>query len=223
MEDTRNKYIAVAYELYVTEDGDKELVEKAPAERPFRFISGLGTTLERFENELKGLNKGDRFEFTIPVGEAYGEYDEENTRELPKSLFEIDGKFDSERIAEGNIVPMMNADGQRFNGTVTEVKKETVVMDFNHPLAGKDLTFVGEVTESRHERRAPEHAEQDKRRRRMRRLRRRMRRLRMRRRRGRRRPQGPRMRTLPLIGHPSGCPAGKRGRAPSFSYLYRIT
>ncbi len=149
MEDTRNKYIAVAYELYVTEDGEKELVEKAPAERPFRFISGLGTTLERFENELKGLNKGDRFEFTIPVGEAYGEYDEENTRELPKSLFEIDGKFDSERIAEGNIVPMMNADGQRFNGTVTEVKKETVVMDFNHPLAGKDLTFVGEVTESR--------------------------------------------------------------------------
>lgn len=149
MENTPNKYITVAYELYVMEDGKKELVEKAPAAHPFQFISGLGTTLERFETELKELNKGDRFEFTIPVDEAYGKFDEENVLELSKSIFEIDGKFDSERIVEGNVVPLMNADGQRFNGTVAEVKEDVVVMDFNHPLAGKDLTFVGEVTESR--------------------------------------------------------------------------
>jgi len=149
MENTPNKYITVAYELYVMEDGEKELVEKAPAEHPFQFISGLGTTLERFETELKDLNKGDKFEFTIPVNEAYGEFDKENVLDLPKNIFEIDGKFDSDRIVEGNVVPLMNADGNRFNGTVVEVKEEVVVMDFNHPLAGKDLTFVGEVTESR--------------------------------------------------------------------------
>ena len=137
MENTQNKYITVAYELYVMEDGEKELVEKAPAEHPFQFISGLGTTLDAFEAQLKDLN------------EAYGEFDEENVLDLPKNIFEIDGKFDSERIVEGNIVPLMNADGNRFNGTVMEVKEEVVVMDFNHPLAGKDLTFVGEVTESR--------------------------------------------------------------------------
>ena len=149
MENTQNKYITVAYELYVMEDGEKELVEKAPAEHPFQFISGLGTTLDAFEAQLKDLNKGDKFEFTIPVNEAYGEFDEENVLDLPKNIFELDGKFDSERIVEGNIVPLMNADGNRFNGTVMEVKEEVVVMDFNHPLAGKDLTFVGEVTESR--------------------------------------------------------------------------
>lgn len=149
MENNPNKYIAVAYELYVMEGGKEELVEKAPAEHPFQFISGLGTTLEMFENQLKELNEGDKFEFTIPVKEAYGEFDEENVLDLPKNIFEIDGKFDSERIYEGNVVPLMNADGNRFNGTVVEVKEEVVVMDFNHPLAGKDLTFKGEVRVSR--------------------------------------------------------------------------
>ena len=43
----------------------------------------------------------------------------------------------------------MNSEGQRLNGSVVAVKADTVVMDMNHPLAGEDLTFVGEVTESR--------------------------------------------------------------------------
>lgn len=149
METTPNKYITVAYELYVMEDGEKNLVEKATAEHPFQFISGMGTTLDAFEMQLKDLNKGDKFEFTIPVSEAYGEFNEEYVLDLPKNIFEINGKFDSDRIFEGNVVPLMNADGNRMNGTVVEVKEDIVVMDLNHPLAGKDLTFVGEVTESR--------------------------------------------------------------------------
>lgn len=149
METTPNKYITVAYELYVMEDGEKNLVEKATAEHPFQFISGMGTTLDAFEMQLKDLNKGDKFEFTIPVNEAYGEFNEEYVLDLPKNIFEINGKFDSDRIFEGNVVPLMNADGNRMNGTVVEVKEDIVVMDLNHPLAGKDLTFVGEVTESR--------------------------------------------------------------------------
>jgi FKBP-type peptidyl-prolyl cis-trans isomerase SlyD len=149
MAETPNKYITVAYELYVMEDGEKNLMEKAPAEHPFQFISGMGTTLEAFEKELINLNKGDKFEFTLPVNDAYGEFHDEYVLDLPKNIFEINGKFDSERIYEGNIVPLMNADGARMNGTVVEVKEDIVVMDLNHPLAGKDLTFVGEVTESR--------------------------------------------------------------------------
>lgn len=149
METTPNKYITVAYELYVMEDGEKNLVETAPAEHPFQFISGLGTTLDAFEAQLKDLNKGDKFDFTIPVNDAYGEFNEEYVLDLPKNIFEVNGKFDSERIFEGNVVPLMNADGNRMNGTVVEVKEDVVVMDLNHPLAGKDLIFVGEVTESR--------------------------------------------------------------------------
>ena len=52
-----NKYITVAYKLYVMQDGQKTLVEEATVEHPFQFISGLGTTLERFETEITALKK----------------------------------------------------------------------------------------------------------------------------------------------------------------------
>lgn len=149
MENNSNKYITVAYELYVTRDGKEEMVEKAPAEHPFQFVSGMGTTLDAFEAQIAKLAKGDAFDFVIPVAEAYGEFDPEHVIDLPKNIFEIDGKFDSERVVPGNVLPLMNADGNRLNGTVVEVKADVVVMDFNHPFAGKDLHFVGSVTESR--------------------------------------------------------------------------
>lgn len=149
METAENKYITVAYKLYTTEDGEKELVEEAKAEHPFQFISGLGTTLDAFEKEITPLAKGDSFKFSIAAAEAYGEYDDAHVLELPKHIFEIDGKFDSEHIVAGNIVPLMTSDGQHVNGSVVEVKDEVVVVDLNHPLAGAELTFEGEVTESR--------------------------------------------------------------------------
>ena len=67
METVENKYITVAYKLYTMEDGEKELFEEAKAEHPFQFISGLGTTLEDFENQITALSKGDKFDFTIPA------------------------------------------------------------------------------------------------------------------------------------------------------------
>ena len=149
METAENKYITVAYKLYTIEDGEKELVEEAKAEHPFQFISGMGTTLEAFESQIVPLKKGDKFDFTIPSAEAYGEYNDEHVLDLPKHIFEIEGKFDSERIVAGNIVPLMDSEGRRMNGTVVEVKPDIVVVNMNHPLAGADLNFVGEVVESR--------------------------------------------------------------------------
>ena len=149
METVENKYITVAYKLYTVEDGEKELFEEAKAEHPFQFISGLGTTLEDFENQITSLAKGDKFDFTIPADKAYGQYDEQHVIDLPKHIFEIDGKFDSEHIKEGNIVPLQTGDGQRVNASVVEIKPDVVVVDLNHPLAGADLIFEGEIIESR--------------------------------------------------------------------------
>lgn len=149
MEAVENKYITVAYKLYSVEDGEKDFTEEATVEHPFQFISGLGLTLEAFETQVKDLKPGESFDFTIPCAEAYGEFSEEHIIELPKQIFEIDGKFDSEQITVGNVVPLMTSDGQRVNGTVSEVKEDVVVMDMNHPLAGCDLNFVGQVVESR--------------------------------------------------------------------------
>ena len=56
METVENKYITVAYKLYTVEDGEKELFEETNAEHPFQFISGLGTTLESFENQITTLS-----------------------------------------------------------------------------------------------------------------------------------------------------------------------
>ena len=144
-----NKYITVAYKLYAIEDGERDFTEEATTEHPFQFISGLGLTLEAFENQLKDKNAGDKFDFTIACTEAYGEYDEDHVIDLPKDIFLIDGKFDETRIKEGAIVPLMTAEGQHINGSVVEVKDDVVVMDMNHPLAGCDLNFVGEVVTNR--------------------------------------------------------------------------
>ncbi|MDR1003892.1 MAG: FKBP-type peptidyl-prolyl cis-trans isomerase [Prevotellaceae bacterium] len=149
MEAIENKYITVAYKLYAIEDGERDLTEEAPAERPFQFVSGVGMTLDAFETQVKNLRTGDLFDFTIPCNEAYGEFDENYIVELPKSAFEVEGKFDTERVVEGNILPMMTVDGQRINGVVTSVTESSVNMDMNHPLAGCDLNFVGSIVESR--------------------------------------------------------------------------
>ncbi len=149
METIENKYIALAYKLYSIEDGEKDFIEEAPAENPYQFISGLGMTLEAFEAEIKDLKKGDHFDFTIKAEDAHGEYDDENIIDLPKEIFIVEGKFDNEHIVEGAVIPLMTSEGQRVNGSVVEIKDDVVVMDMNHPMAGCDLNFVGEIVESR--------------------------------------------------------------------------
>lgn len=149
MDTTPNKYITVAYELYAEMDGERELIEKAPVEHPFQFISDMGTTLDAFEAQIKPLAQGEKFDFTLSVDEAYGPYEEERVVEVNKDTFKVNGHFDKERIYPGAVVPLMNADGDRFNGTIAEVKDTVVVVDLNHPLAGKALNFKGEVTTNR--------------------------------------------------------------------------
>ena len=149
MDNTPNKYITVAYKLYVVKDGKKELIEEATAENPFQFISGMGTTLETFEGNVEKLNAGDTFDFTIPSDEAYGPYEEDRVIELAKENFMQNGKFPSEHVFTGAYIPLVNEDGNRFQGLVVEIKDDAVVIDLNSRLAGQDLTFEGNVIESR--------------------------------------------------------------------------
>lgn len=145
-----HKYITVAYELYHdNEQGIHTLVEKAPADHPFQFISGMGVTLDAFEEKIAALEAGATFDFTLSVDDAYGPYEQEHVLELDKEMFCIDGRFDKDVIYPGNVIPLMNADGNRFQGIVLEVKSDKVVVDLNHPLAGKALHFKGEVVTSR--------------------------------------------------------------------------
>ena len=140
------KIVSLSYDLTVTnENGEKELMERATEQHPLTFMFGMGMMLDAFEKNVEGLSTGDKFSFVLTPEEAYGEYFENNVVELPKKMFEVDGKFDAERIAEGETLPMMDARGNRMMGSVLEVQSEVVVMDFNHPLAGETLNFDGEV------------------------------------------------------------------------------
>lgn len=65
MENNLNKYIAVAYKLYTVDNGESKLVEEATDKQPFQFISGYGITLDAFEKEIAGLDKGAEFDFTL--------------------------------------------------------------------------------------------------------------------------------------------------------------
>ncbi len=150
MDKTSNKYIAVTYKLYAPMEGNEhELIEEATAEQPFQFISGMGLTLDAFETQIAPLQVGDQFDFTLSVEQAYGPYVQEGLQRVPRKVFEIDGKLDPKHIFEGAVVPLMNNDGERFNGTITKIAETEITVDLNHPLAGKTLNFVGQVTESR--------------------------------------------------------------------------
>ena len=149
MDNQPNKFIAVAYKLYTVADGKQELVEEATADKPFQFLSGFNITLDDFEKAVSGLSKGEKFDFNLTPEKAYGTYSEEHVLDLDKAIFTINNHFDHENIFPGAVVPLQNEDGHRFNGRVLDISENKVKMDLNHPLAGKELRFEGEIIENR--------------------------------------------------------------------------
>lgn len=145
---SKNKMVSLTYDLRIG-GAEGELIEQATAERPLTFLYGAGMMLPKFEALLEGMEQGKTFEIELACADAYGELDENAVVDLPKSIFILDGKFDDELISIGNTVPMMSSSGQRMNGIVLEVTDDIVKMDFNHPLAGEDLHFRGDILEVR--------------------------------------------------------------------------
>ena len=149
MDKKTNKYIAVAYKLYTNENGTETMIEEAPANRPFQFISGMGLALDEFEAKVAEMQKDEAFDFVLVKEQAYGEHEDERVLSLDREMFCIDGKLDEEHIFVDAIIPLQNENGQRFLGKVLEVGDSKVKVDLNHPLAGKDLHFIGSIVESR--------------------------------------------------------------------------
>ena len=136
------KVVSLTYTLRV----DGQVQDQTTEENPLEFIFGLGYLLPRFEENIAGKSVGDSFEFILGPEEGYGVYDEQNVVVLPKHIFEIDGKLQEQLLVVGQVIPMMNQAGGVIPGKVLEVGADSVRMDFNHELAGKELHFTGKVT-----------------------------------------------------------------------------
>lgn len=132
--------VAVAYEGRL-EDGS--VFEQSPEGEPLRFTLGAGTALPRFEQAVIGLEVGGRTTVTIPAEEAYGPYIEGASDVVPVDVF---GEGEPPIGGEFNVFA---DDGTEFTGRVVSISPDrvNVTVDFNHPLAGHDLTFDIELME----------------------------------------------------------------------------
>jgi len=149
MEQKQNKMIALHYQLYCLENGEKQLQEQTTREQPFQFISGFGISLDALESHVVGIEKGQPFELTLTPEQAFGAYDPECVHKVKREIFEVDGKFDSQNIYPGAVITLNDVEGNHFMARVTKIEDNGVTIDTNHPLAGKTLVFEGEVLENR--------------------------------------------------------------------------
>ena len=145
MKITKHTVPTVTYTLVV----DGEVVDMAEKEKPLEFIQGIGMMISGFEANLEGLKSGAKYDFQLSPEDGYGPYDEQAVIDLPISTFKVDGKINRDMLQIGQVVPMQDQNGNPLNGTVLEIADEKVKMDFNHMLAGKALSFSGEVIDVR--------------------------------------------------------------------------
>ncbi|MDR1415949.1 MAG: FKBP-type peptidyl-prolyl cis-trans isomerase [Prevotellaceae bacterium] len=142
MQISTNKIVTLSYQLVV----DDDIVDSMSKESPLSFLFGSGMTIPKFEANIEGLRAGDAFKFTLSPEDGYGEVYEENIKEFPLEAFMIDGKLDDNiSLEEGAAIPMQDSSGHVFAGAVVEVNENSVVLDFNHPLAGMELNFEGRI------------------------------------------------------------------------------
>ncbi|MBZ9728995.1 peptidylprolyl isomerase [Salegentibacter sp. JZCK2] len=109
---------------------------------PIEFTMGQGQLIPGFENGLIDMKVNEKKTINIPKEEAYGEPREELVQEVQKSQLPEEIKPE---VGMGLV--SKSPDGQEMNLVVKDVKEETIVVDGNHPLAGKDLVFDLEVVE----------------------------------------------------------------------------
>ena len=139
-----NSVVALTYKLHTVINGEKEFVEEAGKENPLVFLAGVGMMLPKFEENLKGLKKGDTIDFELNAVDAYGEKDEQAVAQLPADMFKESGI-----PPVGEIIPLQDNQGNQFRAQVMEVSPEAVVVDLNHPMAGQNLHFDIEILEVR--------------------------------------------------------------------------
>lgn len=125
------KSVRVAYTVWVGE----AVVETTEGRPPLYYKQGDHRVLPAFQKKLEGLREGESCEFTLEPAEAYGPWRPEALVEIPISEMPREG------LAVGRVLQEEQPDGSLKIGRVQEIREKTVLMNFNHPMAGKTLRY----------------------------------------------------------------------------------
>ena len=140
MKVAEHTYVSIDYTLTLASG---EVADKSSAGEPLGFLFGTGQIIPGLEKALVGMEAGQSAQITVEAADGYGETKEELLRDLPRNNFPDDLKLE----------PGIGFEAKGPHGPVTfrvlEVQEDTVVADFNHPLAGQTLHFDVEITEVR--------------------------------------------------------------------------
>lgn len=126
-----NQVVGMMYELKI----DGNVIDSNIGGQALEFSFGTGQIIPGLESRIKDMNEGDSSEVVVPAAEGYGEYNEGAKQNVPKD------QFAGLDLEVGMPLQGQGEDGQPFQVTVLEILDEEVVVDFNHPLAGKELNF----------------------------------------------------------------------------------
>lgn len=114
--------------------------DSSEGREPLQFTIGAAQVIPGFETAVAELAPGESATVTLPAADAYGEYHEEAIEVVPFTAF-------TEEPYEGAMVQLLGPNGEQLAATITGIEDDKVTLDFNHPLAGKDLTFEIELVE----------------------------------------------------------------------------
>ncbi|AZV46027.1 peptidylprolyl isomerase [Nautilia sp. PV-1] len=128
---------------YTVKNSKGEVVDSNKGQAPLEFIAGQNQIIPGLEKEVEGMEVGEEKTVTVKADEAYGQRNEEWVETLPKEQFEgID-------LQKGMTLYGQSPDGQTIAVTVVDFDDKNVTIDYNHPLAGEDLTFDVKVVSKR--------------------------------------------------------------------------
>ena len=119
---------------------DGSVFDSSENKQPLEFTIGENQVIPGFENGVKDMKLNQEKTIKIKPEDAYGEKNEQLIREIPRD------KFPPEVQVGGSLI-LKSPEGQQIPAVVTEVKDDSVTIDLNHPLAGKELTFKVKVVE----------------------------------------------------------------------------
>ena len=130
----------VAFDYTLTDETGK-VIDSSKGKEPMHYVHGKGEIIPGLEKELTGMSVGSEKKITVKPEDGYGQINPQAFQEIPKD------KLPAEALKVGTVLTARGPNGQSIPVRVHEIKEKTVVMDFNHPLAGKTLVFDIKVTE----------------------------------------------------------------------------